>query len=428
MSNDEVESSFLFRAWVIWLLCSFFLFYKNAIEVSPSVLTADLMKSFEISAAECGLLVACYFIAYLLFQIPAGFLLDKFGARVTSSVAIILCATGSFLFAAAHNMWAAGFGRFLTGTGAAFAFVTCLKLISNWFPSRQFSLMAGLMMSFAMLGAVVGQGPLSTFIQKMEWRNAVGMMGGTGLILASLFFGLVKNNPSTALNSWISQPSTNIINSVKLILKNRQSWWLSIYSSLAFAPIIVFGGLWGISFVTAAFELRPKIAAFSVSLIFFGFALGAPFFGWLSSRIGRRRILMWWGTSTALTMISFIIFGPKTNSLVLSIVFFLFGFTISSFLLSFSMIREISHPALAATAIGIMNTFNALLGVFSDPLTGKFLDLNWQGEMEGGVRIFSVTAYKIAFITLPLYLIVSLVVLLKIKETYGKSSYPNTLP
>lgn len=92
------------------------------------------------------------------------------------------------------------------------------------------------------------------------------------------------------------------------------------------------------------------------------------------------------------------------------------------------MIREVSAPLLAATAIGFMNAFDALFGAVSDPLTGKILDSQWAGETLNGARIFSVDAYKAAFITLPIFLIIGLISLWKIKETYCKPSYPNQLP
>ncbi|MGD0665746.1 MAG: MFS transporter, partial [Rhabdochlamydiaceae bacterium] len=119
------------RAWTIWLLSAFFMFYKYAIEVSPSVMTGTLMKTFDIGGIELGNLAASYFYAYLLLQIPAGLLLDKFGPRKTTTLAIALCALGSLVFAGAESLVVAGIGRFLTGAGAAFAAVNCLKLIAN---------------------------------------------------------------------------------------------------------------------------------------------------------------------------------------------------------------------------------------------------------------------------------------------------------
>ena len=184
-----MNKEYIMRAWTIWLLSALFMFYKYAIEVSPSVMTGELMRTFGMGAAELGNLTACYFYAYLLLQIPAGLLLDRFGPRKVTTVAIALCAVGNLIFSSADSLWVAGFGRFVTGVGGAFAAVNCLKLIANWFPKRQFALMAGLMMTVAMLGAVGGQAPLATFIKMMDWRSAMQWISFIGLGLPP-FFGL----------------------------------------------------------------------------------------------------------------------------------------------------------------------------------------------------------------------------------------------
>ena len=114
-----------------------------------------------------------------------------------------------------------------------------------------------------------------------------------------------------------------------------------------------------------------------VSLIFIGFAVGAPVFGWFSDWLGRRHDRHVLGDDRGLFSISAVIYAPGCLILSLTFLLFIFGFSISSFLLCFTMIREINLPILAATAIGFMNAFDALLGAFSDPLTGKFLD--WVG-------------------------------------------------
>lgn len=417
------------RAWSIWLLSAMFMFYKYAIEVSPSVMTSTLMRTFHIGGIELGNLAACYFYAYMLLQIPAGILLDKFGPRKTTTLAITLCAVGSLVFAQADSLLVAGIGRFLTGAGAAFAAVNCLKLIANWFPSKQFAFMAGLMMTMAMLGAVGGQAPLALFIQKMEWRFAMYVLGLLGFILAAIFWVVVRDkSPDHTKEKHIVSTKISFSKSIKLVLKNPQSWWLSIYSGFAFAPVMIFGGMWGVSFIKDAFGLSDNMSAQMVSLIFIGFAVGAPVFGWLSDRLGHRRIVMFWGTLMGLITISSVVYAPGLSGYTLAFLLFAFGFSISSFLLCFTMIREINLPIVAATAIGFMNAFDALLGAFSDPLTGKFLDLGWDGQLIEGARVFSVSTYQTALLTIPVYLIISLLTLMKIKETHCKPSYPASLP
>ncbi len=426
---EPSKQSHYWKAWVIWLLSALFMFYKYALEVSPSVMTETLMSTFKISGVQLGILAATYFYAYLLLQIPAGFLIDRFGPRKVTTIAIAVCGAGSLVFSSANTLFIAEVGRFFIGAGAAFAAVNCLKLTANWFPFRQFAFMAGLMMTIAMLGAVGGQAPLASFIEAASLRPAMRYIAFAGLILAALFWFIVRDKaPDHKHEKMLNSTKLTLRTSIKQILLSSQSWWLSIYSGFAFAPVMVFGGLWGVAFLKEAYQITETFAAQQVSLIFIGFAIGAPIFGYFSDRIGKRKGVMFWGTLGSLFTISAVIYIPYMSVLMISAFLFLFGFCISSFLLCFTMIREVSAPLLAATAIGFMNAFDALFGAISDPLTGMILDSQWHGETVAGARIFSVTAFKAAFITLPIFLIIALLSLWKIKETYCKPSYPNQLP
>lgn len=417
------------RAWAIWLLAALFMFYKYALEVAPSVMTGPLMNAFHISGAQLGTLAASYFYAYLILQIPAGFMLDRYGPRRMTTIAIAVCSLGSILFSQAQSLLAAEVGRFFVGAGAAFAAVNCLKLTANWFPPKRFALMAGLMMSLAMLGAVGGQAPLAQFIENLEWRLSMRYIGLAGIVLALFFWLIVRDKaPNHRVEKMLVPTKISARESLKKIMSSPQSWWLSIYGGFAFAPVMVFAGLWGVSFITEAHQISESMAASEVSLIFIGFAIGAPLFGYLSDNLGKRKVVMVWGTFVSLICISVIIYLPTISLFLVSMLLFLFGFSISCSLLCFTMIREISAPAIAATAIGFMNAFSALFGAFSDPVAGKILDMQWKGAMVGGARIFSVDTYQIAFIMIPVYLVIALLSLLKIKETYCKPSFPFQLP
>jgi len=416
-----------FLAWLIWLLSASFMFYKFAIEVSPSVMTSHLMSEFNIDGAQLGNLAACYFYAYLLMQIPAGLLVDRFGPRKVTSIAIAICGLGTILFASSGNLFLAQAGRFAAGIGAAFAALNCLKLTANWFPAKRFAFMAGLMMTLGMLGAVGGQAPLSAFINALGWRSALYAIGIGGVVLAALFFLIVRDKSKYQVDVHLTPEDTNLWESCMSVFKSKQSWLLSFYSGLAFAPITVFGGLWGVPFISEAFELSKTNAANVVSLLFIGFAIGAPIWGWFSDFIGNRKKVMYIGTAFAAVAFSLILYLPMPVW-VLSTIMILFGFFISTFLLCFTMIREINAPMVAATAIGFMNAFDALLGALSDPLTGKFLDLGWAGKMADGARVFSVETYRLALTTVPVYLFVAVGILFFIKETHCKSVYPSTMP
>jgi len=52
--------------WLVLLLCSSFLFYKYVLQVSPSVMTQQLMHNFHVDGAGLGNLSACFFYSYLV--------------------------------------------------------------------------------------------------------------------------------------------------------------------------------------------------------------------------------------------------------------------------------------------------------------------------------------------------------------------------
>lgn len=406
--------------WIVWILGAGFFFYKYVLQVSPSVISHDLMRTFNITGAGLGNLAACFFYAYLLMQIPVGLILDRLSPRLITGAAIFICALGTLLFAKANSLWFAGTSRAMIGFGAAFAAVSCFKLTTLWFPPKRFALVAGLSMTAAMLGAVFGEAPLAFLVNKFGWRDAMLQVAILGFVLMLLVFIFVRDKSASSEINKIKLRDSGITlwSQLKTILKEKQTWLLSLYSGLAFAPISVFGGLWGVSFLEQAHQLSATTAASAVSLIFVGFAIGCPVSGWYSDFIGRRKIIILLGTVVALITILCILYLPLSSLTMLNLLLFCFGLGASCFFLCFSMIREIHLLIFAATVLGFMNMFDSIWEAFSEPFIGKLLDIGWQGNMANGARVFSLHDYHVALSVLPIYFAVALLVLIFIKETY----------
>jgi MFS family permease len=407
-----------FYPWVIWVLGASFFFYKYLVQVSPSVMTHDLMAAFNVHGVGLGNLSACYFYAYLLMQIPVGILLDKYSPRYLTTGAILLCGLSTFLFSETNSLAMACIARALIGFGAAFAAVSCFKAASLWFPAKRFALISGMYMTAAMLGAVGGQAPLSLLVQDHGWRSSLKIIAIVGVILSVLYVVIVRDKQHVVAP--VASPDAPK-GRFWLILKNKQAWLLSIYSGLAFAPVSVFGGLWGVPFLQQTYLLSASQAAVAVSWIFIGFAVGAPLLGWWSDRMNRRKPMMMFGTLLALLSLMIVIYSAHLSVGTISTLLFLFGFGASGFFISFAMIRELFPLFFTATVLGFMNTFDSVCEAISEPFVGIFLDLSWDGRVQDGVHQFSSYGYKMALTLLPLYLIVAFIVLIFIKETYCKS-------
>ncbi len=406
----------LFYPCLVWFLAAIFFFYKYLVQVSPSVMTTDLMQAFHVNGVGLGNLSACYFYAYLLMQIPVGILLDKYSPRYLTTLAILICGISTLVFSGANSLTIACLSRAFIGVGAAFAAVSCFKIAALWFPPKRFALISGMSMTAAMLGAVGGQAPLSLLVQDFSWRGALKIIGGLGILYSVIYVLIVRDKaqePITTLSPQKGQASR--------ILKSKQAWLLSCYSGLAFAPVSVFGGLWGVPFLQQAYSLTASMAAFAISWIFIGFAVGAPLLGWLSDFSGKRKPYMFFGTLLALFCLTMVILGVGVlSSLCLQL--FLFGFGASGFFISFSMIKEGFPIILTATVLGFMNTFDTICEALTEPFVGILLDAGWDGALSQGIHQFTTPGYQRALLILPVYLVIALMLLIFIKETNCKNS------
>jgi MFS family permease len=405
-----------FLPWMIWALGSGFVFYKYVLEVSPSIMAHELMRDFSLSGTALGNLAACYFYAYLVMQLPVGILLDRLGPRRLITAAIVVCAGASLLFSEASSIWHADLARIFVGMGGAFSAVGTMKLLSIWFEPKRFALLAGLMMTAAMLGAVFGQAPLSLAVDYFGWRETTYWVAIAGFVLAGLFWFAAKDH-TIDQNNVGTQQKQKILTSLKAVASKKQSWLIAIYSGLAFAPISAFAGLWGIPYLMEVYHHSRPIIASLVSLTFIGFAIGSPLSGWYSNKIEKRKSIMMIGTILSLLSLLVVLYMPGLSLWLLGCVLFIMGFFISFFFVSFAVIREINLLVYAGTSIGFINMFNALCGALSEPLIGKILDISWNGTMRDGARYFSVSNYQHALIALPIGLLIAIITLCFVKES-----------
>ncbi len=412
MPNKELNSQFNKKAlWAI-LLCAGFLFYKYILQVYPTVITTQLMSDFHLSGAGLGNLAATFYYSYMVMQLVSGGLIDKYGTRQIAVPAIFIAAAGMLLFSQSHSAFLAGIARALMGAGVAFATVAYMKTAADWVPAKHYAFVGGLLATAVMMGAVFGEAPLAFLISYIGWRNAILGIGVLGLLLAFLFWCTVQNNPHIIRTT--EQPSFNRA-LLWSVLTNKNNWLLTLYSGFVFSPLAVIGGLWGTPFLCQAYTLTPTKASAFISLCFVGFGVGGPLLGLLSDRIGRWTV-MFFSTLFSLISIILVLYVPHLSALLLSGLLFCFGFFIGAFMLAFAVGKDANPMVMTATVIAMINASDAILDAATEPAIGKFLDWRSHGAIVDGVHFFTTQDYQLALSILPVYTLLSLFFLWKLKS------------
>ena len=150
-----------------------------------------------------------------------------------------------------------------------------MKNATTWFKPKHFAVVSGLLATAAMLGSMAAQKPMALLVNLVGWQNSLLYTGLLGLGFATLYALTAKDakaHTHTTSNgfSW---------KEMGLVLKQPKNWCLMLYSGMAFAPLAVFGGLWGNPFLKVAYHLSTPQAAMLTTYMFFGLAVGGPVFG-----------------------------------------------------------------------------------------------------------------------------------------------------
>ena len=394
-----------------WFFCALFFFYAFILRVAPAVMVDDLMKEFSVGAAILGYLSATYLYIYAALQIPLGLVVDKYGLRGVVAGGCALCGIGSIIFSLADSVYLAYLGRGLVGAGAAFSFVGALNMAARWFPSR-FAVLGGWAQMMGSAGGFVGQAPLSLAVAIFGWRSCNLSLGIAGLFLAILLLFSVRDpkedqKPRDNFSIWVS---------LKNVCANTQTWLATVAAAGLTGALLAFGGLWGVPYLMKARAIDKPDAASFISIIFVGWAIGAPFFGWLSDRIGRRRILLLWGTFGAALTTGTTILVPTLSTTLVIVILLLQGFFSASMILGFALAKDNNPSESSGVALGLINTFVVGSGAILQPLVGVLLDYRWTGEMFVGIRVFNLMDFQVSMLILPFVCLISFASAFYIRE------------
>lgn len=186
----------------------------------------DLMAAVGQPEKRFYLVLVAFQVAYALFEIPAGWMGDRFGPRITLlrvvgwfSLFVGLTAFAGLKFPGTEVV-VIGFGvlvamQFLFGMGEAGAFPNISKAIYNWFPEDKRGSAKGLVwMSARLMGGLTPfVWVLMVVIGGLTWREALGVFAGVAALWCVAFYAIFRNRP--AEHPAVNQAENDLINAGK---------------------------------------------------------------------------------------------------------------------------------------------------------------------------------------------------------------------
>lgn len=411
-------------ACFIWGLAALFYLIGFFQRVAPAVLADLLMRDLNLNATGLGNLSAFYFYSYVAMQIPTGLIADVWGPRRLLTAGAFIASTGTAIFALSPGILWACLGRLLVGGAVAVAFVALLKITTAWFPPRYYGFLTGMALFFGIVGAVFAGPPLKMLADLFHWRIVIFTTAVMTFILGIGIWVHVRDHPhekgytgSTEYSPSSGRMSrSEMFSGVVDVFRYPNTALLSGIPGGIVGCVLTFSGLWGVPFLTTHYGLSTTQASTMTTALLISWALGGPFFGWLSDRTGRRKLTYIFGCGIALMSWSLIFFTVGLSLPHLALIMLLGGFSSGCIIISFSFAKESIPFHLTGTLSGVINMGIMMGPMILQPAVGWILDIYWIGQTSEGIRVYSLSAYHAGFTLMIAWLAISFLLLFLTRE------------
>lgn len=185
--------------WVVVGTLFFMTLINYADRSSISLAGPQMAKDLGLNAVEMGFIFSAFGWAYVIFQLPGGWLLDKFGSRLIYSISIffwslftLMTGLGGFVSGGAAVAFIF-LMRFLVGTSEAPSFPANSRIVTSWFPASERGTAAAIFNS-AQYGSTVFFAPLMGWLaHTWGWHSVFTVMGLLGIAFLPIFRKIVKS-------------------------------------------------------------------------------------------------------------------------------------------------------------------------------------------------------------------------------------------
>lgn len=415
--------------WLIWSVAVGVYLLAQFHRMSLGVAGPLAAERLQISAAQLGSFVMLQLGVYALMQVPTGLLVDRFGARRMLLGSALLTGSAQLLFAFVTNYPLALLARGLLGCGDAMAYVSVLRLVAGWFPSRRYPTMTVLTGVVGMAGQLASTVPLTLMLSDLGWVPTFAIAGGITLAYSLLllrpggpppFHVPRPGPPSVAVDPPAGVDPTAGVDAAPVVRARRrgsgsdrkrrapgplrQTWLvpaqrLGLWVHLTLmAGSTAFAALWGFPYMTQGLGYSAEVASTLLLVMVFvslvanlgvapvlarrrNWRVGLAFLIALACLVCWVILIAWPGGRppvwVVVTIVCVLALGPPSAAV------------------GFMLARDYNPQHRVSTATGMVNTGGFIGAVVLVFAVGQILDL-----VEPDSEIKSLGAFRLAFIAM----------------------------
>jgi MFS family permease len=235
MDQAPVASRARYRVLGLTFLISFVMYLDR---VCMGTAAPTIMREFGLDKITMGWSASAYNWAYALFQVPGGYLADRYGPRFVLAAGLAWWSLFTAATGVSFNASSLTLTRFLFGIGEAAAFPSSSRAVVRWLPVEQRGLGQGVQHAGSRLGAALAPALVVFLLYKISWRWIFYSFGFLGAVLALVWYSYYRDRPQE--HSTVNDEELKVIGPAaaagprgvvdvpwRRILRSRDLWFLS---------------------------------------------------------------------------------------------------------------------------------------------------------------------------------------------------------
>lgn len=382
------------RHVVLWLtVLAYMITYMDRVVIS--VTGPMIQQEYGIGDRAWGWVLGVFQIGYALFQIPGGWLGDRFGPRRVLTVVVVWWSSFTALTTATWSIGSLIACRFLFGCGEAGAFPNATRSLSRWMLPSERGFAQGVTHAGARLGAALTPLLVVWLMIHLGWRAPFLTFAVLGLVWAAVWFGYYRDRPqdhagtnaaeremiAAALAPQAAAGATARV-PWRRILAQPQLWLISaMYFCYAYSINIFL--TWFPKYLGEVRDFELARMGLFASLPLMAGVIGDVAGGWVSDHLLRRTGRVTWARR-AVAVVGFALAavaipaGVLSDSPLVSVAWFalaVFGLELTVGV-SWALTLDVGG-VYAGSVSAVMNTFGNIGGALAAVITGYIL--HWSG-------------------------------------------------
>lgn len=351
--------------------------YVSRSALSVPLALPEFISSFHLSFGDRGILNSAFFWTYALLQIPAGWVVDRYGIKFPYAIGFALWCLASASTALTTSIAQLIAVQAVLGLGQSVVAPASYRWIRYHFLEKERGLAIGLYMTGTKIGPAIGTPLAAWLIGLYDWRVMFVLVGLGGMLWLIPWVSMVKNDDVEIANSAVKNGGDVAVPFGRIMASPIA--WGTIIASFCYMYFVYFCMTW----MPAYFIERRHLSIAKMGLyIFFSFgglAIVAAAAGWTADLLIARGLnpvtVRKWFTIAGFAVACTELIGARASSIETAVFFAIVS--LSGLGLATANYWALTQTLVPAAAIGrmsgVQNCACSFAGIIAPILTGWLL-------------------------------------------------------